>query len=228
MASRRENRERITGEIMAAGRAQLAEVGAAGLSLRSIARDIGMVSSAVYRYVASRDELLTRLIIEAYDDLGQAAEDAARAAIDTTDLERWVATARAIRSWSVDDPHRYLLLYGSPVPGYAAPDDTIVPGGRVILALVGVLGDAHAGGRLDPPRPGGIIDPSALAQLEQLAGVADPPIPPEVVLGFLAAWTQMFGMIGFEITGQTRNSVTDHPPIFEATTRLAARQIGLR
>ncbi len=70
-------RAEITSEIVRAGRDQLATDGAAALSLRAVARELGMVSSAVYRYVASRDELLTLLIIEAYDALGAAVEEEA-------------------------------------------------------------------------------------------------------------------------------------------------------
>ncbi|MDH4077762.1 MAG: TetR/AcrR family transcriptional regulator, partial [Acidimicrobiia bacterium] len=103
---------------MAAARRQLAAEGAAALSLRSVARELGMVSSAVYRYFESRDALLTGLIVDAYDALGAAAEAAAETR-DGSDLDRWVITARAIREWALDHPHEYALLYGSPVPGYA-------------------------------------------------------------------------------------------------------------
>ena len=224
-------RVRITGEVMAAARRQLAEVGAAGLSLREVAREIGMVSSAVYRYVASRDELLTRLIIESYDALGADAEQASAAAAELGDLERWLATAHAIRRWSCDHPHEHLLLYGSPVPGYAAPEDTIPPATRVTLALVGIVGDAAAAGRLAPPaEPAADITADFAAELAALADVVgtDALATPDTVLAVLAAWTQMFGLIGFEITNQTRNVVTDHTALFDALVRRLAHQIGLR
>lgn len=237
--TRQEARARITGELMAAARSQLGEVGAAGLSLREVAREIGLVSSAVYRYVESRDELLTRLIIESYDALGEAAE---RASATTSpgattppggDLERWAATAHTIRRWSLDHPHEHLLLYGSPVPGYAAPADTIVPATRVIFALVGIVGDAAAAGRLAPPAgPPAEITAEFARELSALAVVvehpAGPPFEPEVILAVLTAWTQMFGLIGFEITNQTRNAVTDHRALFDATVRRLAHHIGLR
>jgi AcrR family transcriptional regulator len=232
--TRREARERITGELMAAARRQLAEVGAAGLSLREVARELGMVSSAVYRYVESRDELLTRLIIEAYDALGAEAEQAsADAAADSPghDLDRWVATASAIRRWSLDRPHEYLLLYGSPVPGYAAPEDTIGPATRVTYALVGIVGDAMAAGRLARPAgPPADLSPDFAADLVALAAPIDQDgrVDPETVLAVLTAWTQMFGLIGFEITNQTRNAVQDHDALFDATVRRLAHHIGLR
>lgn len=233
--NRQEARIRVTAELMDAARRQLAEVGAAGLSLREVAREIGMVSSAVYRYVDSRDALLTRLIIESYDAIGAAAEQASARAATTTstadDLERWVTTAREIRRWSLDHPHEYLLLYGSPVPGYAAPDDTIGPATRVTFALIGIVADATAAGRLAPPSgPTADLTPEFAGELVALADVLEHVIPasPDTVLAVVTAWTQMFGLIGFEITNQTRNMVTDHAALFDATVRRLAHHIGLR
>lgn len=229
--TRQQARARITSELMDAARRQLAEVGAAGLSLREVAREIGMVSSAVYRYVESRDELLTRLIIESYDALGAEAERASDAATARGDLERWAATGHAIRRWSLEHPHEHLLLYGSPVPGYAAPEDTIAPATRVTFALVGIVGEAASGGRLEPAAgPPAEVSAAFAGELTALAGVLeqDALAAPDTVLAVLTAWTQMFGLIGFEITNQTRNVVTDHEALFDAAVRRLAHHIGLR
>ena len=94
--SRAANRAEIERRIREAGREQLSEFGAAGLSLRAVARELGMVSSAVYRYVASRDDLLTLLLVEAYDDLADAV-GAARAGADSH-RERIAASAAAMRA----------------------------------------------------------------------------------------------------------------------------------
>lgn len=107
-------------EIKAVARRHLASDGA-NLSLRAVARDLGMVSSAIYRYFPSRDELLTALILEAYDALGDAVE-AADAGVDRADLRgRWHAACRAARAWALAHPAEYALLYGSPVPGTRPP-----------------------------------------------------------------------------------------------------------
>src|SRR3954447_22097408 len=155
MATARGVRERaradITSEIVRAGRDQLGTDGAAALSLRAVARELGMVSSAGDRYVANRDELLTLLIIEAYDALGAAVEEAAAPAAGRSPAARFVAAGRAVRTWAVANPHQYALLYGSPVPGYEAPQDTIGPASRVTLALVGIVADAHRDGVLQAP-----------------------------------------------------------------------------
>jgi AcrR family transcriptional regulator len=130
-------------EIKSTARRHLAVEGA-NLSLRAVARDLGMVSSAVYRYFASRDELLTALILDGYTALGSAAEQA-EAAVARADLAgRWLATCRGVRDWARANPHEYALLYGSPVPGYAAPQDTVAPASRVPLLLTAILGGSTA------------------------------------------------------------------------------------
>ncbi len=240
--ARQRAREQITAELLAAARRQLAADGAAGLSLRSVARELGMVSSAVYRYFDSRDALLTRLIVDAYDALGATAEAAAEAprstveaaaeAPDSTgDLGRWVNTARAIRGWAFDHPHEYGLLYGSPVPGYAAPETTVTSGTRPSLALVGIVARAAAAGRLAPPAPAEAppLPPTLAAEMEALTGqIGADAVPPEVAVATIGAWTQLFGLVSFELFGQTRNMVVDNAALFDATVTRQALAIGLR
>ena len=142
MAKRRDSRERIEAQIIELGRRHLVEHGAAGLSLRAIARDLGMVSSAVYRYVSSRDELLTLLLVDAYSELADAV-DRARDAMSEVWSDDVIAIAQAARHWAIAHPASWALLYGSPVPGYHAPADrTVGVGTRV----VGALFDAVAAG----------------------------------------------------------------------------------
>src|SRR4051812_22731750 len=137
-------RAELTGEITAAARRQLATTGAAGLSLRAVARDLGMVSSALYRYFPSRDDLLTALIVDAYDAVGDVAE-AADSAVRREDLMgRWRAVARAVRQWARDHPQEYALIFGSPIPGYRAPQDTVDPAARIPLLLLGIVTAAVA------------------------------------------------------------------------------------
>ena len=216
-------RAEITSEIVRAGRDQLATDGAAALSLRAVARELGMVSSAVYRYVANRDELLTLLIIEAYDALGAAVEEAARRRPDRSPAARFVAAGRAVRTWAVANPHQYALLYGSPVPGYEAPQDTIGPASRATLALVGIVADAQRDGVLDhlgcDPPP---TLPAALQHdLIAVRDAAGSDLPDDVIVAMIAAWTQLFGMVSFELFGQTRNVIYEHAALFDATLATA-------
>src|SRR5262245_52122761 len=148
MGKRQESREKIEAQIVELGRRHLVTEGAAGLSLRAIARDLGMVSSAVYRYVASRDELLTLLLVDAYSELADAVDDAGP---DGPWRDRLLAMAHAARAWAVDQPARWALLYGSPVPGYHAPQErTVGPGTRVVGALFDAVGAGIAAGDIAP------------------------------------------------------------------------------
>ncbi len=140
-------------EILDTGREHLASGGGAALSLRAVARDLGMVSSAVYRYVPNRDALLTMLIVDAYDSLGLAVERAEGSVRRNDHAGRFLAACRAVRTWALAHPHEYALIYGSPVPGYAAPADTIGPASRVPMVLTTIIVELTEAGRAPAPRP---------------------------------------------------------------------------
>ena len=141
-------RAEMIAEIKTIARRHL-ETDGANLSLRAVARDMGMVSSALYRYFASRDDLLTALILDAYNALGEAAEAADAAVTDRSQLRaRWLATAHGIRGWALGTPAEYALLFGTPVPGYAAPADTIAAATRTPVVLIRILADGFASGAL--------------------------------------------------------------------------------
>ena len=229
--ARERARAELTSEITQAARRQLADVGAQQLSVRAVARELGMVSSALYRYFPSRDELLTALIVEAYEALAERAR-AAEAAVPRRDLRgRWRAVCRATRVWAVEHPHEYALVYGSPVPGYRAPEATIEPASRVPLLLLGVLRDAQAGGTAAPtPAPtavAGTVPPQLRAQLSALAATAAPELPPDVLARALIAWTQLFGMISFELFGHLVGSVDPSEPFFDYAVEQSADLLGL-
>jgi AcrR family transcriptional regulator len=216
-------RAELTTEITDAARRQLAEVGAAGLSLRAVAREVGMVSSAVYRYFPSRDDLLTRLIIDGYDDLGAAAE--AADAPSAAPLERWLSVCRAVRSWARAHPHEYALLYGSPVPGYRAPQDTVPAASRVGVVLGRILGDAARAGALLPAageRDAGLVSDEAVAVL----GGEHPSLDDAVRLRALLAWSSLYGTISFELFGHFAGSVDDADRFFDRAMTELARMIG--
>ena len=222
-------RVEVRAAILSAAGARVAADGAAALSLRAVARDVGMVSSAVYRYFASRDELLTALIVEAYDSLGAHAEAAVEATSGRPPAARWVTTAMAIRQWAVENPHDYALLYGTPVPGYAAPNSTVVPGTRVSRALVNIVRDAVRDGRLADPPPSTVSvsadTATAFVALRSEIDLTD--VGDETVLALLLAWTQLFGLLSFELFGQTRNFVHDDELLFRDAATTMARHLGL-
>jgi AcrR family transcriptional regulator len=211
-------RAELTREIVEAARRHLAVDGAAGLSLRAVARELGMASSAVYRYFASRDELLTALIVDAYDAIGAAAEEV-EAAVPRTDLRgRWRAACRAARDWALAHPHEYALVYGSPVPGYAAPEATVGPAARVGVVLCRVIADGVAAGDVDPGSGADALVPDLAERLG---------LPPGVAARAVLAWSSLFGAISFELFGHTHNVVADHAAYFDATVERLADLIPL-
>jgi AcrR family transcriptional regulator len=220
-------RAEMTEEIKATARRQLAEQGASNLSLRAVAREVGLVSSAVYRYFASRDELLTALIMDAYNSLGEAAEQA-DAAVERADLiGRFEAVCRAVRRWALDNPHEFALTYGTPVPGYAAPQDTVGPAIRVTTVLGRVLVDGVAAGVLRPP-PGDWLPPVVQAEMNRIADTAFTGVPPTVMARGLIAWTQLFGAVSFELFGRLVNVIDDREAWFAYQVTSMARFVGLR
>ncbi|MGI5353780.1 TetR/AcrR family transcriptional regulator [Streptomyces sp. CA-252508] len=278
-------RDEVTAAIKDEARRQLAAEGAAKLSLRAVARDLGMVSSALYRYFPSRDDLLTALIVDAYDALGAAAEAALRAASpaassagapatapvtsgtgastatratpgagasaaspgpaapgasatpgapptagasdpagpQVTPRGRWVVVCRAVREWAKAHPHEYALIYGSPVPGYSAPQATVAPASRAAHVLLAVLREAH--------RTDGVAPPPLAADLraegERLAAELAPDLPPALVLAFVGAWCQLFGLVSFEVFGHFHRVVEDPEAFFTHAADRLGRDLGL-
>ncbi|UDY37005.1 TetR/AcrR family transcriptional regulator [Dermatobacter hominis] len=222
-------RAALVADITDLARRQLAESGPAGLSLRAVARELGMASSAVYRYFPSRDDLLTTLIIDAYDAIGDVAEreDAAAVAAGATPGERWLRTCRAVRAWAIEHPHEWALVYGSPVVGYAAPVDTVGPAARVATTLAGITIAALAEGSLEPPAQdlgtASLLDPGVV---EIAGGVPEPPFD-DVVGRALTMWVSLIGTISFELFGHFHNVVTDTDEWFDASMAIAAESTGM-
>ncbi|MEU0559159.1 TetR/AcrR family transcriptional regulator [Dactylosporangium sp. NPDC006015] len=218
-------RAEMTEEIKAIARRHLATDGA-NLSLRAVARDLGVVSSAIYRYFASRDDLLTALILDAYNSLGQTVEDRERA-VGRDDLTgRWMAVCDAVRGWALERPHEYALIYGSPVPGYQAPTDTVAAATRAVTVLGTIIQDAAVARRLPPGPPEPV--PDAVAEDVRRAGaVIAPDVPDAVTARALSAWVTLFGLVSFEVFGQLNNVVGHRDEFFEHQMRAQAGFVGI-
>jgi len=214
-------RAELTAEIKDTARRHMAEQGSAALSLRAIARELGMVSSAIYRYFPSRDDLLTALIVDAYDAVAEVAEQADAAAQRRGVGTRWVAVAGAIRAWAAAHPAEYGLIYGSPVPGYQAPADTIAPALRVSMVFINLVADGArsgeivAGGSVPMPR-------TVHADLAAMRAAVAPDVPDQVLSRALLVWTQLFGAITFELFGHLHNVIHDYDGFFDVQMRRSA------
>jgi AcrR family transcriptional regulator len=196
---RARRREEALDAIRAAAHRELVTVGAAALSLRAVAREVGMAPSALYRYFPGRDDLLTDLVVRAFDDQADAVEAAAARHRDPLAALR--AGMLAYRAWGAANPERFGLLYGAPVPGYTAPPGTVRAGTRVGDLLVGLAARLHAEGRTAPPPP---VDPTTRRELERLARRRGYAVPVDVLAVALDGLVRVHGVTVMEVFGQLR------------------------
>ncbi|MER7934705.1 MULTISPECIES: TetR/AcrR family transcriptional regulator [unclassified Streptomyces] len=195
-------RSQVRADIKARAWAQIAKSGASGLSLNAIAKELGMSGPALYRYFGSRDELITELIRDAYRGLADTFRTAADARAGVEGL------ARALRRWALDDPQRYFLVYGTPVPGYHAPDDITAIAQEIMGALLDVCSTA------EPEAPASAGFTAHLAQHREWAG--DHPASPDVLRRALAFWTRIHGVLSLELAGQFTGMGFDPERLFDA------------
>ena len=217
----------LTRAILTKAREQLAEVGPGELSVRQIARDLGMASSAVYRYFPSRDHLITALLIQCYDESSDAVA-AAEAGVPRGQLRRrWTAMATALRDWALANRHEYALLYGSPVPGYAAPEDTIGPAQRVPQLFLALIADADerdvALGAPSMPVPR-----KERAALAPVAASVGRPISEERLVRAMLVWPTLIGQLSLELFGHLYKGVLDYDVHYAHLLDRMAGDLGLR
>ena len=230
LTARQRARAQVTAEILEAARRQLASAGAASISLRAIARDLGMPSSAIHRYFATRDDLLTRLIMDAYDSIGSAAEYSQRELPADDLVARFAAVCRAVREWALAHPHEYSLVFGSPIPDYDAPEETVPAAYRVPAVLGGILVDA-AKRRGSGRRREVALSEAGRKAIEPALSLFGQQVAPERMQAGLMVWMGIFGVVSFELYGHEYGSVgeslEDRGAFFESCIAVWAAQIGI-
>lgn len=210
-------RDEISRAILATGRRQLGEVGPSALSLRAVARELGMASSAVYRYFPSRDDLLTALVVQIYNELADTLEAADGAVARRADFTgRWLRLATGLHDWARAHQHDYALVYGSPVPGYAAPQTTVEPAGRVTGLMIKLLADVQSAGQAPDPNPVPRPVRRAIAGLREGTGAQT---SDDLLLRGLRAWGALLGAINLELFGHLYRAVDDHDAYFAELAR---------
>jgi len=188
-------REQVRDEIKAHAWTQVATTGAAALSLNAIAKRMGISGPALYRYFRNRDELITELVLDAYRDLSATCQ--AAAAPGDPPQARLAAVAAAMRGWALSAPHRYLLIYGTPVPGYLAPPAATAAAATIMTILLDAFAEFGAG-------PGPVQE--AAAALDRDLAVhrewaADHPAAADALRRALTFWTRLHGVISLEVAG---------------------------
>ncbi len=209
-ASRRERQRQATHqEIIAIARQQITEHGAAALSLRAIARQMGVTPPALYRYFENRDALVTALIVIAYQALQSALESARQDHEAQSYTAQLLATGKAYRQWGLDYPQDYTLIFGTPIPGYRAPQESLVPLARSSLGvLVGIIQAGQAAGEFQLPDESPQLTPD-LAAAEQQPGMA------AQLHVAIALWSHVHGLTSLEIFNHFETLLQNPDDLFE-------------
>ncbi|MGH3375796.1 MAG: TetR/AcrR family transcriptional regulator [Actinoallomurus sp.] len=230
--TRRERmRDATQQEIKEVAREHLRAHGPSGISLRGIARDIGMTAPALYRYYAGLDDLLSAMI-ETYTNEMCDAMEAARDTLPPDDIGgRLVAVTRAFRQWALAYTPEFTMVFGAPLPGLDHPDkDGVHESGErfggIFFSLIAVLW------QLQPfPVPAGEDIPPALRrQLEHFAtecGADAAGLPIGVIRVYASAWIRLYGMVAMEIFGHVHFLVEDAEALFEAELADLSQAMGL-
>ncbi|MEU1318683.1 TetR/AcrR family transcriptional regulator [Streptomyces tibetensis] len=195
-------RAQVRTEIKERAWEQIATAGASALSLNAIAKQMGMSGPALYRYFGGRDELITELVRDAYRSL--AGTIGAAAAKDGAEVR---VLAHALRDWALKDPHRYFLIYGTPVPGYHAPDDITAIASEIMALLLDAC--AEAGG----DSPASPFDAHLGNHRDWANGH---PATPAALHRALAIWTRLHGVLSLELAGHFTGMGFDPARLFTA------------
>ncbi|WP_213454543.1 TetR/AcrR family transcriptional regulator [Rhizomonospora bruguierae] len=231
--SRRERlRAATVTELKDHARRLLTTGGVPAISLRAIARDMGMTAPAIYRYFPSLDALVLHLAEDIYEELRVAVEDARHAA-GADPVEQLIAMTHAFRAWSLAHPAEFGLIFGNPVPGidaYAAAASACRPGGEAAARFGAPFLETLA--HLWAQRPFPTTPPPHLAEaFAPTLGPfrlrhGEPELPVEVIYEFLAAWTRLYGMVAMEVFGHLHWAVSDVTPLFEIEVRRVVKSLG--
>lgn len=228
--ARERARQHLTEEILDAARLELVESGAAGLSLRAVARRVDLTPSAIYRYFSGRDALLTELLVEAFRDLTEVVREADTEAAPGP-RRRWAAMGHAMRAWAVEHPHSWALIHGSPVPGYRAPAETTAAAVGVVEALIGIVADAARLGGAGPVPGRAYALPELTAGLTQwVARIGEPvltPLEPATAAAAIYAYTSLLGAISAELFGEFGPDGSPASEMFDYGLGVSADILGL-
>jgi AcrR family transcriptional regulator len=230
--SRRDRlRAEIVHDIKRLAMVSIADDGAAALSLRGIARELGIAPSALYRYFPSRDAVLAELIADAYNELGHVVEAALEPIDAGRPFEGWMAAAHATRAWALAEPNRWGLVYGTPIPGFVADlDVTLDPAMRITDALTGILVGGVRARRLDRralAASESAMDPALVDDFGRFVVAHGVDLPPTLMVEGIAAWSQLIGIVSFEVFGHLDLVTTTRDELFEFQAAAIGRALSL-
>ncbi|MFB6555241.1 TetR/AcrR family transcriptional regulator [Streptomyces sp. NPDC056405] len=226
-ASLRERRRAAAAwEIVDAAEHHIGEHGPSALSLRAVARSLGMTVQALYHYFPNRDALVTALITKSYEDLADALQAAVDSTVDDPSTPRLVMVAEAYRRWGIAHPERFQLLYGTPLRYYAAPAEG--PTTQAVRRMGAIFqrelfrgfGTAQLGAADIPA-----LSPPLREHLERLPANAQGDLPPPAVALFMSAWGHLHGLVVLEVFGHTSFLGDHQAEIFRTSVRIMLKDI---
>jgi AcrR family transcriptional regulator len=215
--------------IKAAAHHQMAERGTAGLTLRGIARQLGVTAPAIYNYFPRLEDLITALIVDAFTDLGEAMQAADSAAPSAPPAERAMAQCLAYRCWAIEHPVDFQLIYGNPIPGYVAPAEITIPlARRPFLGLFTCFLEAHRAGELQIPQAYSTVPVAtrqAVAEWKRLSGIE---MPDALLTLLMSGWARIHGLVMLELFNHIQPLVGEGEAFYRYELEAFMRQLGLR
>lgn len=227
--TRRERQRAATqAEIRETARKLLIASGPEAMSISAVARRIGLSGPAIYRYYASRDELVGAVIADLFAELAQAVERARDDLGDAEPGERLLVMSRAMRAWAIGHAAEFRLVFAVPIAeGNRQPDSERQRAGEAFDQVL--LNEFEA---LWQSRPFAVpeldrLAPSLRRQVLDYAERRRTPLPPAAVHVFLTCWIRLYGLLVMEVLDQLAFAFSDPEPIFEACLRDISELIGI-
>jgi AcrR family transcriptional regulator len=215
-------------EIKRIAREQMAEHGTAGVSLRGIARALDITAPAIYNYYSRLDDLITALIVDAFTDLASAMEEAAASAHSDSNRDAIFAVTLRYRTWALERPVEFQLIYGNPIPGYAAPFAVTAPLARRPFAVLGrYFAAAWQSGEFTLPVAEADIPKGIRWHMEAWRRETGTEAPTELLYALITGWTRIHGMVTLELFHHLQPTIGDTEALYRYEVNAYLDQLGL-
>lgn len=205
----------------------MAEHGTEGITTRFIAREMGFTAPALYHYYASRVELITALIVDAFNALADTLQEVCEEAREEGPEEQLRRALLAYRQWALAHPAAFQLMYGNPIPGYEAPREVTVPaavrGFRVLAPLIQTVLE-NAPGSLSPEYSS--IAPEVHAFLREQIVREGYPVSPQALYLTIVGWTRIHGIIMLELFHHLQPTLGDVDAFYRSEVEMLLKRIG--
>ncbi len=220
--------ENLRNQIKAIARKQMAEDGTTSIGLRSIAREMSMTAPAIYHYFPKLDDLITALILDAFNGLGEAVEAADASQLPDDYYARLIAVLRAYREWALTNPTDFQLIYGNPIPGYKAPGEITIPAAsRPFNVVMRILREALQKGQVTPPSEYQHLPSTISAYLPEMIAQQGYDVPASIAYIGVVGWTRIHGIVMLELFNHIQPVIGSTGEFYEFEIRHLCKSMGL-